>query len=408
MQLTEGLAIQGSTNNSSWMIGGDANDHEGDRAAFNRVVGDAPQRAHIRLKSRHHRVKGDKASDNSSDSSSYNRDSPPNILNLPNLEGHVKQQDRNLESEGSSGSGIFFRPTQGVAKHAKHLVKHGHGKMRKGDVSQSDVGIAACTCSGSSTSQQSGMSVSRDSSGQDAGDSGFGTRKSMSHSKSTSHSKRSLATHYQNIKRCCVDIDAETSNSSMLQMRTMSDSQPDSVRDKKRRRFNRTFAALRQCGLLDLTLQTATLMEQSQRMQKQLETLRKETKILYSAMTQFSQTQPDFLQSNNAQQVMTGLEKIAKGQETPSVQQILNDTKDTTTQLLNDALNLQRDQMLAAGIEGLGSEPFHDPKPKKVKQKHSASSSQTLTSTSSPTTDSDEIQKQYEEIQAQMGIVDPR
>ena len=405
MQPSEGQAVQGSTNNSTWMIGGDANDHEGDRAAFNRVVGDAPQRAHIRLKSRHHRVKGAEASDNSSDSSSYNRDSPPNVLNLPNLQGRAKQQDGNLESEGSSGSGIFFRPTQGVAK---HLVKHGHGKMRKGDVSQSDAGIAACTCSGSSTSQQSGMSVSRDSSGQDAGDSGFGTRKSTSHTKSTSHSKRSLATHYQNIKRCCVDNDAETSNSSTLQMRTMSDSQPDSVKDKKRRRFNRTFAALRQCGLLDLTLQTATLMEQSQRMQKQLDNLRKETKILYSAMTQFSQTQPEFLQSNNAQQVMTGLEKIAKAQGTPSVQQILNDTKDTTTQLLNDALNLQRDQMLAAGIQGLSSEPFSDPKPKKVKQKHSGSSSQTLTSTSSPTTDSDELQKQYEEIQAQMGIVNPR
>ncbi len=348
---------------------------EEDRAAFDRVVGDAPQRAHIRLKSRHHRVKGDKASDGSSDSSSYNRDSPPNVLDLSNIGGN-KQQDGNLESEGSSGSGMFFRPTQNVAK---HLIKHGKAKV---SAVQSDQGIVACGC-GSSTSQQSSLSVSM-SSGQDAGDSGFVGKRTCS--------KRSLATHYQTIKHIG-ELDAETSLSgTMHNVRTVTDADPDTDRERKRRRFNRTFAALRQCGLLDLTLQTATLMEQSQRMQKQLDTLRKETKILHDAMTQFSQVQPNFLQTNNAQEVMNNLKQIAKGNnEKSSFDKLLADNEKATTQLLHGALKLQQKMM-----EGQVSE--RSP-PKKLKQTHSASSSQTLTSTSSPTTDSDELQKQYDEIQ---------
>ncbi|XP_072031757.1 uncharacterized protein [Amphiura filiformis] len=379
VQLTEGIGAGRviGNNSTSWMNNAETCLDE-DRAAFDRVVGDAPQRAHIRLKSRHHRLKGDKESDGSSDSSSYNRDSPPTILNLSNI-GVAKQQDGNLESEGSSGSGTFFRPTtQNATKHFKH------GKPKSDNTqSQSDAGIATC---GSSTSRQSNLSMSRYSSGIDAGDSGFGTAR-----KSTC--KRSLSTHYQNIKHGGVELDAETSNSStMHNIRTVPEAEPDTDRERKRRRFNRTFAALRQCGLLDLTLQTATLMEQSQRMQKQLETLRKETKALHGAMRQFSEVQPTFLQTNNAQKVMTNLEQIANGEhENSPVKKFLEETETTTTQLLHGALSLHQKILERQANE-------HSP-PKKLKQKHSASSSQTLTSTSSPTTDSDELQKQYGEIQ---------
>ncbi|XP_070576631.1 uncharacterized protein [Ptychodera flava] len=50
--------------------------------------------------------------------------------------------------------------------------------------------------------------------------------------------------------------------------------------DQKRRRFHRTFDALKQCGLLDLTMQTASLIEQNQNLQQQLQALKAETQNL--------------------------------------------------------------------------------------------------------------------------------
>merc|ERR1711962_239149 len=46
--------------------------------------------------------------------------------------------------------------------------------------------------------------------------------------------------------------------------------------ERKRRRFNRTFVLLRHCGLLELTLQTASLMQQSSLMNQQLNSLRQQ------------------------------------------------------------------------------------------------------------------------------------
>ncbi|XP_072035308.1 uncharacterized protein [Amphiura filiformis] len=205
LQLTECIIgqVNGNHGNSttSWMNNAETCKEE-DRAAFNRVVGDAP-RAHIRLKARH-RTKADKAaSDESSDSSSSCKrdDLPPNI-------GGDKQQDDSLESEGSSGS-VFFRPTLKTVK----VISKESTNAKSDTMTQSDAGIASCTngnddsqsshgnhgCHGS---RKSGMS----SSSQDTGDSGYVARKS--------NSKRSFAAHHpQNIAHTA-DINGETSISS--------------------------------------------------------------------------------------------------------------------------------------------------------------------------------------------------
>ena len=388
---------------------------EGNQLAFNRVVGGAPQRAHIRLKPRHHhhhhRTKDETKADDisSSDSSSYNRSSPPAIPDLSKLGTQTAEIVlESVESEGSSESCTFFRPTHTVLHH-----KH-NSKKRHDTTSPSDAGIVS-SCS-ITTASQSCLSMSRgSSSGQDASDSGMVSRNS-------GQRKRSVAGHYQAIKRTssqCVGDDDDSPITTHLNTIPIHTSDKDMAGERKRRRFNRTFGALRQCGLLDLTLQTAALMETSQQMQKQIESLRNETKTLHDTMFTFADVQPNFLATSGAQQVMNQLEEFANtpimdnrsflGLDSvlPSISS--GCPSDSMSQVLQGALNMQWHQqnspagaqthhLLQGGHHHLAQNagyPSIHTEAKKQKYSHnSVCSSQTMTSTETGSpTDSDELQK---------------
>lgn len=89
-----------------------------------------------------------------------------------------------------------------------------------------------------------------------------------------------------------------------------SSSSSDHEMERKRKRFFRTFSALRDCGLMEITMQTASLMERNKQLQKQIMFLRMETSATYNQMAQLCKENPDFGKSQNTKQVMQSLSDI--------------------------------------------------------------------------------------------------
>lgn len=87
-------------------------------------------------------------------------------------------------------------------------------------------------------------------------------------------------------------------------------SDSDEEMERKRKRFYRTFTALRECGLMEITLQTASLMEKNRQIQKQIMLLRKETSNTYNQMLQLCKENPNFEKSQNTKEAMQNLTTI--------------------------------------------------------------------------------------------------
>lgn len=111
-----------------------------------------------------------------------------------------------------------------------------------------------------------------------------------------------------------------------------SSSGSDEEKERKRKRFFRTFTALRECGLMEITMQTASLMEKNRQLQKQIASLRRETAITYNQMLKISKGNPAFREQPQTAQVMQNLQEILSWikQPTTSPSGSTADTLDAT------------------------------------------------------------------------------
>ncbi|XP_038072412.1 uncharacterized protein LOC119740960 [Patiria miniata] len=279
------------------------------RANFDRVLHDAPKREHIRSRKC---GKGGDQSDSGSSSQSRSKPTkvPPMMRNK--LHGRATADITVTYSGASSSSG------SASMDHVHfHQEKEGsQGKTAKSCISNgTDTGIA--TSSASSQSVQS-QSTCMSSSGVDTRQNGGKERKNLT--------AKSVSLHYHEIRISTVKRDELSQESSgpshhhqhhfthrqKAQQSYSSDSTSTDESERKRRRFNRTFVLLRHCGLLELTLQTASLMQQSTLMHQQLKSLRQQTEVLYNAIHGMSASQQltSSFDSAAAQEIMKNLRAI--------------------------------------------------------------------------------------------------
>ncbi|XP_033634881.1 uncharacterized protein LOC117296115 [Asterias rubens] len=273
-------------------------------ANFDRVLHDAPKREHIRSrkvtdKSRSSNNQGTNKVGYQSDSgssSSQSRNKPAKASQGTRSKLHLHTHGRTADiptnysgtstSSGNQGHGHFDKSKtkfDGIAEDAS-----------QGD----DTGISTANTSGQSTQYQSNFSMSS-SSGACVESSRKGGKER------TKNLPGKVSTHYhsirtQSINKVTPDLAGSTPHHNNhfhqghLEQSGPSngDSASNSESERKRRRFNRTFVLLRNCGLLELTMQTASLMQQNCVMNQQLSALRQETGVLYNAISHLSSTQP--------------------------------------------------------------------------------------------------------------------
>jgi hypothetical protein len=181
-------------------------------------------------------------------------------------------------------------------------LSHGHQEKQVYEVKAenfasngTDTGIATANTSGQSLQSQSTCSLSSSS--------GVDTRHQVNATKEKKNLPAKLVSaHYHEIRNPNKNEMSEESSESRhqhhfshrqkVQQCYSSDSASTDESERKRRRFNRTFVLLRHCGLLELTLQTASLMQQSSLMNQQLNSLRQQTEVLYNAIHAMSTSQP--------------------------------------------------------------------------------------------------------------------
>lgn len=247
------------------------------QATFDKVLIDANQRRHIRNKARN------TGTDSGSDTSSGNM-----RMDMTKVGG----KSQKLESATSESSGIGANYMSSV---------------------QCDLTLPRSTImTGGVTNSSTGVSTMYNSQGNKVSDES--KQESMSSGSGGGGRKRhlpwSIARYYYQTKQPPISQDASIDGddcpvdmSNLLSKRI---GQPE----RKRKRFHRTFTALRQCGLLDLTMQTASLMEQNTKLQKQLGELHRQAHLMYHTVSHFSKIQPTAFGSSEAQKVMDGLKEM--------------------------------------------------------------------------------------------------
>ncbi|XP_030854869.1 uncharacterized protein LOC589800 isoform X2 [Strongylocentrotus purpuratus] len=246
------------------------------QATFDKVLIDASQRRHIRNKARN------TGTDSGSDTSSGNM-----RMDVTKVGG----KSQKLESATSESSGIGANYMSSV----QCDLTLPRSTIMTGGVTNSSTGV-------STMYNSQGNKVS-DESKQESMSSGSGGGRKR-------HLPWSIARYYYQTKQPPVSQDASIDGDDcpvdMSNLSSKRIGQPE----RKRKRFHRTFTALRQCGLLDLTMQTASLMEQNTKLQKQLGELHRQAHLMYHTVSHFSKIQPTAFGSSEAQKVMDGLKEM--------------------------------------------------------------------------------------------------
>ncbi|XP_033110900.1 uncharacterized protein LOC117111950 isoform X2 [Anneissia japonica] len=149
--------------------------------------------------------------------------------------------------------------------------------------------------------------------------SSLGKRQSAHSSLSSKHNKNQLGKIYN---RLALDdcIPAEKTKAKKRRFSTVIFSSTSGIisdqdRERKRKRFGRTFHALRKCGLLNLTLQTAALMEHNSILNKQLKDLKEESNNMYKSLMKFSTMQPNSGQTEEVLKLMDSLKSIVQNKD---------------------------------------------------------------------------------------------
>ncbi|XP_063958766.1 uncharacterized protein LOC135154787 isoform X2 [Lytechinus pictus] len=252
------------------------------QATFDKVLIDANQRRHIRNKARN------TGTDSGSDSSSGNM-----CLDMT-MTSHMTDvvgTSQKLDSTTSESSGIGANYMSSV----QCDFQLPRSTIMAGGVTNSSTGV-------STMYNSQGNKVSDESKQESMSSGSSGARKR--------HVPWSIARYYYQTKRPPlsqdVSVDGDEGNIEMNNLPSRRIGQPE----RKRKRFHRTFTALRQCGLLDLTMQTASLMEQNSKLQKQLGELHRQAHLMYHTVSHFSKIQPNVLGSPETQKVMDGLKAM--------------------------------------------------------------------------------------------------
>ena len=225
--------------------------------------------------------------DSGSDSSSGNT-----CIDMPEVASTSANNNKTDSiTSDSSGIGVNFL----AATKCDHFTLP-RSKMMPSGVTNSSTGV-------STMYNSTGIKESNESKQDSMSSGGSGNRKR--------HIPWSIARYYYQTKRPTSAADPpegeEEGYSDMSSALTKRSAAPQ---DRKRKRFHRTFTALRQCGLLDLTMQTASLMEQNTKLQKQLGELHRQAHLMYHTVSHFSKIQPGAFGSAEAQKVVEGLKNM--------------------------------------------------------------------------------------------------
>ncbi|XP_072163713.1 uncharacterized protein [Diadema setosum] len=249
------------------------------QATFDKVLVDANQRRQIRNKARN------TGTDSGSDSSSGNMDMRTVISTSANA--------MKLESTSDS-SGIGANYPSSVQCDLE-LPGPSRPQLLQSGVTNSSTGV-------STMYNSQGNKVSDESKQESMSSGSSGNRKR--------HIPWSIARHYYQTKRAAMSPEAQNAaDEANSEFSSVGLKRPAQT-DRKRKRFHRTFTALRQCGLLDLTMQTASLMEQNTKLQKQLSDLHRQAHVMYHTVTHFSKIQPNAFGTPEAKKVMDGLKAM--------------------------------------------------------------------------------------------------